>query len=274
MTSSSLPEPILAQLGPILGPFGPQLGPLGTPRTLQKCMFSLSFCTFSAFHLFLFIFCSLELREAVLARSWAILGPSWALLGAILGPRWAHLGPILASWGLPGGLLGASLGLSGPSWGHPGHNVSQPYFLARLFHRSWALWGRFGALLGPSWDPFGALWGLSWASWGAPGPLLGFVWGPRGCIRGCMHSSPALFLSRWPGTSPFLYRRVYAKLCRTHFSRSLPHCLASSLQPLMQFILALSRHLSTATDLMKNLCFYYVFVHFGFRPFSLRLLRS
>ena len=34
------------------------------------------------------------------------------------------------------------------------------------------------------------------------------------------------------------YRRVYAKLCRTHFSRSLPHCLASSLQPLMQFILA------------------------------------
>ena len=34
------------------------------------------------------------------------------------------------------------------------------------------------------------------------------------------------------------YRRVYAKLCRTHFSRSLPHCLSSSLQPLMQFILA------------------------------------
>ena len=184
-----------------------------------------------------------------------------------MGPRWVHLGPILASWGLPGGLLGASLGLSGPSWGHPGHNVSQPYFLARLFHRSWALWGRFGALLGPSWDPFGALWGLSWASWGAPGPLLGFVWGPRGCIRGCMHSSPALFLSRWPGTSPFLYRRVYAKLCRTHFSRSLPHCLASSLQPLMQFILALFRHLSTATALMNTLCFYIVFVHFGFGLF-------
>ena len=34
------------------------------------------------------------------------------------------------------------------------------------------------------------------------------------------------------------YRRVYAKLCRTHFSRSLPQCLSRSLQPLMQFILA------------------------------------
>ena len=32
--------------------------------------------------------------------SWAILGPSWAHLGAILGPSWSHLGAILGpSWG-------------------------------------------------------------------------------------------------------------------------------------------------------------------------------
>ena len=35
-----------------------------------------------------------------------------------------------------------------------------------------------------------------------------------------------------------LYRRVYAKLCRTHLKSSLPHCWSRSLQPLMQFILA------------------------------------
>ena len=172
MTSSSLPEPILAQLGPILGPFWPQLGPLGTPRTLQKCRFSLGFCTFSAFHRFRFIFSSLGPRDAVLARSWAILGPSWALLGPILGPSWALVGLLGASWGSPGAFLGVSFGLSGPSWGHPAHNVSQPYLLAPLFDRSWAFWGRFGALLGPSWDPSGSLWGLSRASRGAPGPLL------------------------------------------------------------------------------------------------------
>ena len=102
MTSSSLPEPILAQLGPILGPFWPQLGPLRTPRTLQKCRFSLGFCTFSAFHLFLFIFCCLELREALLAPSWPHLGPSWG-----------HLGH---SWGLLGAILASFRALLGPSW--------------------------------------------------------------------------------------------------------------------------------------------------------------
>ena len=96
--------------------------------------------------------------------------------------------------------------------------------------------------MGPSWAHLGTLLGPSGGFPGPPGRLLGFSYGfsgdQRGCMRGGMHSSPALFLSRWPGTSPFLYRRVYAKLCRTHFSRSLPHCLASSLQPLLRFILA------------------------------------
>ena len=182
-----------------------------------------------------------------------------------MGPSWPPGSLLGASWGL----LGASLGLSGPSWGHPGHNVSQPYLLAPLFDRSWALWGRFGALLGPSWDPFGALWGLSWASWGAPGPLLGLFWGPT-WVHAWMYAfiaCPLPLPMAWH-ISLSSYRRVYAKLCRTHFSRSLPHCLSSSLQPLMQFILAPASPSFDRYQPYENIMFSYGFCTLWLLAFS------
>ena len=81
---------ILERLGANFRPSWAYLGAFRTPRTLQKCRFSLGI--FSAFYRFRFIFSSLGSREAVLARSWAILAPSWAVLASswgVLAPSWA-----------------------------------------------------------------------------------------------------------------------------------------------------------------------------------------
>ena len=55
--------------------------------------------------------------------AWAILGPSWGHLGAILGP-WGHLGAILghcgASWAHLGAIFWPSWALLVPSWLHLG----------------------------------------------------------------------------------------------------------------------------------------------------------
>ena len=91
--------------------------------------------------------------EAVLGLSWASLGALLGHLGAILRPRmaigseqarkqqtlifrrfWTDFGLLVVSWERRGRLVGACWGLLGPSWGPLG-----------------VLLGAFGGLLGPSW---------------------------------------------------------------------------------------------------------------------------
>ena len=152
---------------------------------------------------------------AVLGLSWASLGALLGHLGAILRPRmaietekarkpktlifsrfWKDVGLLGISWERLGRLVGASWGLLGPSWGA----------LA-------ALLGDFQALLGPSWrrsikegeslisaaplecleSPLGPLLRRSWSalgrSWGRLGALLGLSWGPLGPSRSHLEAS-------------------------------------------------------------------------------------
>ena len=94
------------------GPSWAHLGTLREPRTLQKPRFSIGFGAFPLFAPLRFTLPHLELRDAVLAPSWVILGP----VGAIFGPSCSALGPILASLRPPWGLLGVSFGNLGPIW--------------------------------------------------------------------------------------------------------------------------------------------------------------
>ena len=98
-----------------------------------------------------------------MASSWAILGPSWALLGALLGPSWR-----------PRGRLGP---ISEPSVARPFLIISPccPLGPSRPFFAPF--WAPLGAVLGPpgaSWGPPG---GLPGASLGPPRGLLGASWG-------------------------------------------------------------------------------------------------
>ena len=104
----------------------------------------------------------------------AVLGPSWAALGALLGAVGAALG---SSWAPLGAILGRSWEPSERSWSHLGGDRSkkggllipiapseaQKERLGALLGRSWSAlgrsWGRLGALLGPSWGSLGPSWG-------------------------------------------------------------------------------------------------------------------
>jgi hypothetical protein len=74
--------------------------------------------------------CHFGLSWGHLVSSWAVSGPSWGHVGAILG----HLVLILAILGL--------------SWGHLGVNLGH---LGLIFGLSWAILGSLGHLGVPSW---------------------------------------------------------------------------------------------------------------------------
>eukprot|EP00959_Pyramimonas_sp_CCMP1952_P148923 3115385-Pyramimonas_sp.AAC.1 len=93
------------------------------------------------------------LAEAVLWASWASLEPGSHVPGEASGNMISNE----ALLGLPGAVLGASLG---PSWGPPGP-ASEP--LGAVLEGSVSLTGQ----------PF-------WAVWGPLGTLLGCVGAPRG----------------------------------------------------------------------------------------------
>ena len=69
-----------------------------------------------------------------------------------------------ASWGRPGGVLGASwgvLGCYGPSWGHLGGVLGASWGrLGAILGRPGAILSRLGALLGESWAVLEPSWGL------------------------------------------------------------------------------------------------------------------
>ena len=138
--------------------------------------------------------CILWLSGAVLGPSWghvepswAVLGPSWGRLGAILGRLgtiWGHLEP---SRGDLGAILSrlAAMNLKRASYCE---NPFCPMNFNGFTMLSWAVLGRLGAILGPSWFVLGfrgltfAFLGLSWATRGALGlswALLGLSWVSR-----------------------------------------------------------------------------------------------
>ena len=131
------------------------LGPAWTVQDAENCKNSLVF-------FMVFEDAQFQRQEplgALSGRSWLALGALLGRLGALLGLSWGVLG---RSWGDPGG-----------SWGPPG-----------------PLLGRLGAPLGRSWGVLGRpweAWGLLGRSWGALGahvePLLGPFWDPFGALR-------------------------------------------------------------------------------------------
>ena len=177
-----------------------------------------------------------------------------------MGPLGGHLGPILGPSWPPGALLGASLGPPSAFLGHLGAILATTFRSHTSLPPSWVDLGPFGVDLEPSWGHLGTLLGPSGGSPGPPGGLLRLSWGSsggqRGCMRGCMHSSPALFLSRWPGTSHFLHIGGYIKNCAAPIShvRCPTACQGPSSHRCNSFSLRL-RPLSTATNLMKTGCF-------------------
>ena len=112
--------------------------------------------------------------------SWAILGPSWGRLVAVL----AHLGAILRSAG----------GVLGPSWGRPGAQKPRE---TRVFGYVDVLWikigilrdlvailGHLGVSLGPSWSHLGPILGPYWGQLGASWTVLAPSWGQLGASWG------------------------------------------------------------------------------------------
>ena len=90
------------------------------------------------------------------------------LLGACRGPwraSWGHLGGhrskegVPLCWSLP---LGHQNRLLGPSWDPLGALLGHSW---ALLGHSWALWGRSWGALGCSWAALGSLLGASWRSW-------------------------------------------------------------------------------------------------------------
>ena len=164
-----------------------------------------------------------------------------------MGPLGGHIGPILGPSWPPGGLLGASWGslwaVLGPSLGHLGAILTTTSCCHISLPPAWPHPGPFGVDFGPPWGRLGTLLEPSGASPGPLRALLGLYWGSsegqRGCMRGCVHSSPALFLSRWPGTSHSVHmdRSVIDYAAPFSHARCSTAC-PSSVQPLKQFILA------------------------------------
>ena len=127
-------------------------------------------------------------------------------LGVLLGLFWASSGPLGSLWGY-WGPLGALLGRLGALLGGPSRGS-----LGALLGPSWEPWGpSWGNLgghrskeggspicvppLGPSKSPLGALLGRSWAalgrSWGRLGGLLGPSWSSLGPSWGHLEASKA-----------------------------------------------------------------------------------
>ena len=121
---------------------------------------------------------------AVLSRLgtiWGHLEPSWGHLGTILSRLetiWGHLEP---SWGHLGAMLSRLAAKTASREPH----VAKTMFSAMNFNDfmipSWAVLGRLGAILGPSW----AVLGPSWAVLGLLGAILGRSWAILGLLLGC-----------------------------------------------------------------------------------------
>ena len=123
-----------------------------------------------------------ELQFEQLGR---LLRASWGLLGGLLGASW---GPPGSSWGP----LGGSWGVLAASWGPLGYKMIFDCDLQ-------ATWRRVGGDLGPSWGRPGPSLGSSWRLLGPLGALLeplGAVLGPLGGLLGPCWSHLGLLKAR------------------------------------------------------------------------------